>query len=290
MGMSIQVVVVGGLGIRLGHPVCDAILASGGELKLAAVVESPAVVKAFGGPSGFGGALFTGSLSEVQTALKEDRRNRLVADLLDKVVVFYATKADALLPRLLGADQCGFGTHVIGTTGLSEEDLQMIEELSERNRIVRSPNFSLGAWLGAEQCAGLALALPQAEVEIIEIHHDQKEDAPSGTALLWAKAVVAARGQVFDDVVVYGRHGKSKRTPEQVCIHSLRGGKVPGLHRALFFGPYDDLVVEHNVRSGDVFAQGALTAIRWAAQKDTPGIYGMPDALNLKFLKELGVS
>lgn len=288
--MSIQVVVVGARGKKLGGPVCQAILDSGGEFNLAVAVERPEVVEAGRFPGEFGNALFTESFQAARDAV-----NRCALSTPPEKhgggAVFYATRADALLGRLQDAAACGFTIHVIGTTGLDPATLQAIKELSARHRIILTPNFSLGAWIGTENCAGLAVALPDAEVEIIETHHDQKEDSPSGTALLWARAVVAAREQEFEKVVIFGRpRGKMKRTRKQVCVHSVRGGNVPGNHRAIFFGQHDEILVEHNVRSGAVFAEGALKAFRWAAQDDTPGLYGMPDVLGLDLLKRLGVS
>jgi len=164
--------------------------------------------------------------------------------------------------------------------------------------ILYASNFSVGANVGAEQCAVLARRFPDAGAEIVEQHHDQKEDAPSGTALLWARAIAAARGHVFDDVVKYGRHGKGKRTKEEVCIHSLRGGGVTGFHRATFFGPDDEISVEHNARSSRLFALGALDAIRWAHEyreailRSTSlefRLFHMYDVLDLPLLKELNV-
>jgi len=239
----------------------------------------------------FDGSQFVESLSEAMDELDQAALNT-PAEEQGKTVVFYAVRADALLSCLREAVQCGFHRHVIGTTGLDETALQAIKELADQGHtIVLAPNFSINAWLGASECAELACQIPDAEVEIIETHHNQKEDSPSGTALLWARAVVAARGQNFDEVVIFGRpRGKMKRTPEQVCIHSIRGGSVPGNHRAIFFGPDDEIAVEHNVRSGAVFARGALTAIRWATKKEESGLYGMPDVLDLAYLKALGVS
>lgn len=281
--MKTRVVVVGPKGRKLGTPVYEALLAAREEFEICGVMVR---INGHGVDMNlvkFGRVLIADSFSALGRELNPPKNE------LEQVVVFYAVKADVLLGRVREAIQAGFRRHVIGTTGLSPDDMAELRQLARNHVVVHASNFSLGANFGAEQCAVLARQLPDAEVEIVEAHHRLKEDAPSGTALLWARAVAAARRQSFDDVVIYGRHGKSSRLKEKVCIHSLRGGGVAGFHRAIFFGPNDEFAVEHNVRSSALFGQGALRAIAWTQRAQSMALWHMSDVLNLALLKELQV-
>lgn len=270
---KIPVVVVGPFGKRLGGPVCSA-CATSREFKLIAGVIGPEDSDQLG----FGG----------------DQLVREFKQISEGAVVFYAVKADALLGRVEEAVDCDFIRHVIGTTGLDATTAQYCRSLGneEGNVVIHAPNFSEGAWIGAEQCAELAVRFPDYDAEIVEAHHKHKADAPSGTAKIWANAIALARGLEFNKVAKCGRNGNiGERNQEEVWISSVRGGSVTGYHKATFYGPNDEISVEHNVRSSALFAQGALTAIRWAAAEDRePGFYGMPHVLGLSKLIALGLT
>jgi 4-hydroxy-tetrahydrodipicolinate reductase len=256
----IQVIVVGPDGKALGKPVCSALLDPQFDFELCG-----GIVRTIGLPptrnrDKLGGSLIADSFSSF------GRECGVPKSGIHKVVVFYAVRTEnVLISRLREAVQAGFRVHVIGTTGLSDNCLRVIRELTSENVVVLSPNFSMGVHYQAEQCARLAARFPVYEVEITEIHHHRKEDSPSGTALYWARMIANARGHVFEQVVKYGRpQGKSVRNCEEIVIHSQRYGDVPGSHQALFASGKEKLIVEHHTASRELFGFEALESIAWA--------------------------
>lgn len=171
--------------------------------------------------------------------------------------------------------------HVIGTTGLSDEQRAEVEEAAKSVPLVLAPNMSIGINLLREVVWDLAGKLAGYDVEVIEAHHRNKKDAPSGTALLLARAAAEGRGQDLDDVAVYGREGVSPRQEGEIGIHALRGGAVVGEHRLVFYGPGEEVEVIHRALSRRTFAAGALRAARFVAGAE-PGLYGMKDVLEDK--------
>lgn len=171
--------------------------------------------------------------------------------------------------------------HVIGTTGLSDEQRAEVEEAAKSVPVVLAPNMSIGINLLREVVWDLAGKLAGYDVEVIEAHHRNKKDAPSGTALLLARAAAEGRGQDLDDVAVYGREGVSPRQEGEIGIHALRGGAVVGEHRLVFYGPGEEVEVIHRALSRRTFAAGALRAARFVAGVE-PGLYGMKDVLEDK--------
>lgn len=285
---KIPVVVVGPFGKKLGKPVCDAVLASE-DLKLLAKIVRPETPKGLREDV----LLLQESFSTIHRGLTVETLGLSPSEeQVAHAVVFFAVKAGALDERLYEASANGYRRLVIGTTGLSTVQQDKVYHLSENNTIVYAPNFSEGAWIGAEQCLELAVRFPDYHAEIIEAHHWEKADAPSGTANMWARAIAMARGLDPNMVVKCGRNGMlGKRNPEEIWISAVRGGSVTGYHKATFYGPHDEISIEHNVRSSALFAQGALRAIRWAAGEDRePGFYGMPHILGLSKLIELGLT
>jgi len=117
------------------------------------------------------------------------------------------------------------------------------------------------------------------DLEVVEAHHRSKKDAPSGTALLLARAAAEGRGRDLDEVVVYGREGVSPREEGEIGIHALRGGAVVGEHRLIFYSGGEEVEVVHRALSRRTFAEGALRAARFAADAK-PGLYTMHDVLN----------
>lgn len=172
---------------------------------------------------------------------------------------------------------------VIGTTGHSPEDRAEIVRLSSRVPIVLSSNFSLGVnalfWLTRKAAEILG---PGFDLEIVELHHRLKRDAPSGTARTLAEILAQVRGEQLEQVARYGRSGiVGERTQPEIGIHSLRGGDVVGDHTVLFAGPGERLELTHKAASRETFAQGALRAAAWVVQQP-PGLYAMHDVLGLK--------
>jgi 4-hydroxy-tetrahydrodipicolinate reductase len=167
---------------------------------------------------------------------------------------------------------------VIGTTGLSEEQRAEVEEASQSVPIVLAPNMSVGVNLLREVVRELSAKLAVYDVEVVEAHHRNKKDAPSGTALLLARAAAEGRRQDLDEVAVYGREGLSPRKEGEIGIHALRGGAVVGEHRLIFYSEGEEVEVIHRALSRRTFADGALRAAKFVATAE-PGVYSMRDVL-----------
>ncbi len=167
---------------------------------------------------------------------------------------------------------------VIGTTGLSEEQRARVEEAARSVPLVLAPNMSVGVNLLREVVRELSRKLAGYDVEVVEAHHRNKKDAPSGTALLLAGAAAEGRGQSLEEAAVYGREGLSPRREEEIGIHALRGGAVVGEHRLIFFSEGEEVEVIHRALSSRTFADGAMRAARFVASSE-PGLYTMRDVL-----------
>ena len=168
---------------------------------------------------------------------------------------------------------------VIGTTGLSDEQLARVEEAAKVVPVVLAPNMSVGVTLIREVVRELSQKLgPDYDVEIVEAHHRNKVDAPSGTALLLARAAAEGRNMDLDEVAVYGREGRAPRGKGEIGIHALRGGAVVGEHRVIFYGPGEEVEVTHRALSRRTFASGSLRAARFVAGAP-PGLYSMRNVL-----------
>ncbi len=170
--------------------------------------------------------------------------------------------------------------YVLGTTGLSAEEQQSVDAAAKRIPVVQSGNYSLGVNLLLNLVKTAAKVLgPEYDVEVVEMHHRHKKDAPSGTALMLAKAAAAGRGVDFDAAAVYGRKGIVGERPEgEIAVHALRGGSVVGDHTVMFAGEVERVELTHRAQSREAFAAGALKAAQWAAGRQ-PGIYTMRDVL-----------
>lgn len=167
---------------------------------------------------------------------------------------------------------------VIATTGLSEEDRLKIEGTAQKVAVFFSANMSLGVSLLAELAKKAASVLGNTfDVEIIEKHHNQKIDAPSGTALMLAEAV--AEGLPYTPKAVYDRHAvREKRDPHEIGFSSVRGGTIVGEHEILFAGHDECITLTHSAMSKEIFAAGAVSAAQFVAGK-AAGLYTMKDLL-----------
>ena len=171
---------------------------------------------------------------------------------------------------------------VIGTTGISKEDTEMIHQAGKETAIVQSPNMSVLVNLLfklvelAAETAGDSF-----DAEIVEVHHKNKIDAPSGTALKLADIIARACNRQLSDTARYERHGQIGTRPRgEIGIQALRGGDIVGEHTVMFIGTGERLEITHRATSRENFAQGALLAAQWIAGK-TPGVYTMGDVLGL---------
>jgi 4-hydroxy-tetrahydrodipicolinate reductase len=168
--------------------------------------------------------------------------------------------------------------HVIGTTGFSNDDEARIRAAARHAVIIKSGNMSLGVTLLAALVKQAARALPNFDIEIIEMHHRQKVDAPSGTALLLGRAATEGRNVSLDDVTAKTRDGL--REEGSVGFASLRGGTVVGEHEVVLAGAGERIVLSHVAEDRAIFARGAITAALWGKDKK-PGLYTMTDVLGL---------
>jgi len=172
--------------------------------------------------------------------------------------------------------------HVIGTTGLGDADMAKIEAAARHAAIVKAGNMSLGVNLLALLTGNVAKALgPEFDIEILEMHHRHKRDAPSGTSLMLGEAAAAARGVSLAEHSVRTRDGETgPRRDGDIGFAALRGGDVVGEHRVIFAGPGERLELAHIATDRGIFARGAVRAALWARGKE-PGLYSMRDVLGL---------
>ncbi len=172
---------------------------------------------------------------------------------------------------------------IIGTTGLSEVQVEELHALSKKAPIVYAPNMSVGVNLLFKVAGEMAAVLGlDYNVEITEIHHNKKKDSPSGTAVRLAERISRALGLDYTQHVSFGREGMVGERPEkQIGVHALRGGDVVGEHTVAFVGEGERLEITHKAHNRDNFARGSLIAARFVATAD-PGLYDMQDVLGLK--------
>jgi 4-hydroxy-tetrahydrodipicolinate reductase len=172
--------------------------------------------------------------------------------------------------------------HVIGTTGLSAENDKLIAIAAQRSAIVKSGNMSLGVNLIEALVRRVAKALDEDfDIEIVEMHHNKKIDAPSGTALMFGRAAAQGRGVTLEQHSERGRDGHTgARERGAIGFASLRGGTVVGDHSVVFAGPAERIELVHKAEDRMIFARGAVKAALWARGK-RPGLYTMADVLGL---------
>ena len=172
--------------------------------------------------------------------------------------------------------------HIIGTTGLSASDDAVIKSVTSRAVVVKSGNMSLGVNLLAALVKRVAQSLdPGFDIEILEMHHRAKIDAPSGTALMLGEAAAAGRGIELASHSARGRDGVTgARRSGDIGFASLRGGSAAGDHSVIFAGPSERLILSHQAEDRMIFAHGALKAALWAHGKP-PGFYTMANVLGL---------
>jgi 4-hydroxy-tetrahydrodipicolinate reductase len=263
-------VVIAGAGGRMGRTLVQAVAATKG-LALAGAVDAPgsaAIGRDCGELAGLGpnGIKVVG---DVAPLLKE-------ADGLIEFTLPAATLAFAELTAAAGI------VHVIGTTGHSAAEEALIAKAASRAIIVKSGNMSLGVNLLAALVKRVAKTLnDDYDIEIFEMHHNKKIDAPSGTALMFGKAAAEGRGIDLAQHSARGRDGiTGARKPGDIGFASLRGGTVVGEHSVIFAGPAERVELTHRAEDRMIFARGALHAALWARQQK-PGLYTMADVLGL---------
>lgn len=169
---------------------------------------------------------------------------------------------------------------VICSTGFTKEDLDLIDEKSKTLPLFKSANMSLGINLINSLLKKVSpLLYGNYDIEIIEKHHNQKVDSPSGTAILLADTI---KDSLKDEThYVYGREGQKKREKSEIGIHAVRGGGIVGDHDVIFAGKGEVIELSHKAISRDVFATGALKACEFMAKVNKPGLYNMDDVIGL---------
>jgi 4-hydroxy-tetrahydrodipicolinate reductase len=169
---------------------------------------------------------------------------------------------------------------VIGTTGLGERHIELLEQAASEIPLVYARNMSVGVNVFMALVAEAARVLgTDYDCEIIEAHHRHKVDAPSGTALAVGEAIAEARGRTLDEVAVRARDGQTgPRVPDTIGFSVIRGGDIVGEHTAMFVAPEERVEFVHRAIDRRTFARGALRAARWVVGR-APGLYSMRDVL-----------
>lgn len=171
---------------------------------------------------------------------------------------------------------------VTGTTGLSDALEERLTKAAERIAILRAANFSLGVAVLTRLLREAAAALPGWDLDIVEAHHNRKEDAPSGTALALGHAAAAGRGATLDELAVYSREGRpGARKAGTIGFAVVRGGDIVGEHQALLMGQGERIELGHRATDRSIFARGALEAAAWIAGR-APGAWTIEDVIASK--------
>jgi 4-hydroxy-tetrahydrodipicolinate reductase len=192
------------------------------------------------------------------------------------------TVPEATMQNLAAAAQMGKAC-VIGTTGLSAEEKEKIASYAKEIPVVLAPNMSVGMNLMFKLAGMITKVLgPDYALELMEAHHDQKKDAPSGTAVKIIEELAKERGWDPDEVCAHGRKGLvGARPKDEIGVSVIRGGDIVGEHTVFYIGQGERLELTHKAQSRDTFVQGAIRAAVWISQKK-PGLYDMPDVLGLR--------
>ncbi|MGV0818116.1 4-hydroxy-tetrahydrodipicolinate reductase [Martelella sp. AMO21009] len=267
---AMKLVVVGASG-RMGQTLIRVICETEGAVLHAAIdrPDSPALGKEAGVLAGVG---------ELGVAITDDPLKAFVD--ADGVLDFTVPAASVEYAELAAQARI---VHVIGTTGMSEEDEAKVKAASRHARIVKSGNMSLGVnLLGVlVKQAAAALSARGWDIEVLEMHHRHKVDAPSGTALLLGEAAAEGRGVSLKDKAVKVRDGHTGAREEgTIGFATLRGGSVVGEHSVLLAGEGETVSLSHKATDRSIFARGAVEAALWA-RGEKPGLYSMLDVLGL---------
>jgi 4-hydroxy-tetrahydrodipicolinate reductase len=269
--MSDMRLIVAGAGGRMGRTLVKAIS------------ETPGLMLA-GATEGDGSALL-GQDSGVLAGLPPNRVPitsdvRALTVGADGILDFTVPAATVRLAALAAETKL---VHIIGTTGTSAEDDAKIAEAAKKTAIMKSGNMSLGVNLLAVITKKVAAALDEDfDIEIFEMHHNKKIDAPSGTALLFGQAAAEGRKINLKERSARGRDGHTgARKVGDIGFAALRGGTVAGEHQVIFAGPSERIELHHKAEDRMIFARGALKAAVWARGRE-PGLYSMLDVLGLK--------
>lgn len=170
---------------------------------------------------------------------------------------------------------------VIGTTGLNTHQLNLLKQASENMPVLYATNMSLGVALLNKLVYQASAALEGFDIEIVEMHHKHKKDAPSGTALTLSESAAAGRGLDIDKVRISGRDGNiGERSKDEIAVMALRGGDIVGRHTVGFYNDGEFIELNHTATSRNTFSKGSIRAAKWLADKEA-GLYSISDCLEL---------
>lgn len=264
-----KIAIIGASG-RMGRMLTSAVLATDGA-SLAGAIDAP------NSPNlGTDMGVLIGQ-SETGILLTDDVNSITAADAIIDFTIPAATVEWAARAAEHGI------AHIIGTTGLDAAQAAAVQAAAEKNAIVWAPNYSAGVTLLMHLTEKVAATLDSAfDIEVVEMHHKHKIDAPSGTALGLGEAAARGRNVSLDTHGVFTRHGQTGAREEgTIGFATLRGGDVIGDHTVMFAGPQERLELTHKAQDRGVFASGAVRAALWAVQQKA-GLYDMTDVLGLK--------
>ncbi len=261
---AVKVIIMGAKG-RMGSTLVNLTLRDP-ELELAAVLEAPE---------------FISQLKDLE-CIKGSNLSEVLPQVPGGVIIDF-TQPEVTVDTVRQASQHRTPV-VIGTTALDKEQQQYIDQIAREIPVLWAPNMSVGMNALLEFLPKFAQILGEAyDLEISEIHHKHKKDAPSGTAVKMAQNLANSRGWKDKDALRCSREGIiGERSHKEIGVQALRGGDVVGEHTVYFFGPGERIDVTHRVYSRETFAQGALRAAKWISDKEPGRLYTMADLLSLE--------
>ena len=263
----IKVAVTGACG-RMGMLIIENILKSG-DMKLVTAIDVTNIGKDIGEVMRQGKLnVPVGDAKDIDNILEKSKPNVLIDFTIAEAAVENITASARKKVNL-----------VVGTTGFTQEQRKLMEDAIKGSGVAAfiAPNFSIGVNVFWGLLAEAAKRLSDFDIEIIEAHHNQKKDAPSGTAVKAAEVISNTLG---GKEFMYGRHGISPRKKE-IGIHAVRGGDIVGDHTVLFAGDGERIEIKHQAHSRQAFAKGAVKAAQWVCSAQ-PGVYEMADVLGIK--------
>ena len=263
--MALSIIITGAAG-RMGKTLVDMVRAAE-DLRLAAALEQGSCLDRLAGLKAEGVIVS----SDIADVLPRCPKGSVIVDFTAAAATMQTAEAAAVNGNPM----------VIGTTGLSEAQLARLEELACRIPILRSANMSVGVNVIMDILPRLTAMLGDGyDVEMMEIHHNKKKDAPSGTALLLADPLLKAKGLGKEAINTNCFDSLEPRRHDEIGIQSLRGGDVVGVHTVYFFGEGERIEITHHAHSRSNFAGGALRAARWIARQEPGHLRTMQDVLH----------
>ncbi len=256
-------VALGGATGKMGRTICD-IIQKSSDMRLVGAMIAPTEEM-------FGKEIYPGIIAKGQDDLDE------VLENADVYVDITAPQAAANIITKIPAKGVNI---VLGTTGIPDDVIRkMMDEIAKNNTsAVHSANFSVGVNVFWKMCEILAASLSDYDIEVIEAHHNQKIDAPSGTAMEAVKRMMKAAG--IEDIA-YGREGLVGARKREIGVHSIRGGDIVGDHTVIFAGTGERIELKHSMGSRDALAKGFIESIRWVNGKKDGKVHSLNEVLGL---------